>query len=63
MAVAASGPCPVCGVSSSSRCAGCYAVFYCGAEHQKQHWKRPQDGHKEACKKPFKIEKTKDLGR
>ncbi|ELR11659.1 peptidylprolyl cis-trans isomerase, FKBP-type domain containing protein [Acanthamoeba castellanii str. Neff] len=42
--------CAVCQVSSREkelkRCAACQAVWYCDAEHQKQHWKT----HKAICK-------------
>ena len=30
------GKCSVCGAAATSRCAGCYAAFYCGADHQKK---------------------------
>jgi hypothetical protein len=42
--------CAVCDASSREkelkRCAACQAVWYCDAEHQKQHWKT----HKAICK-------------
>ena len=55
------GKCSVCGVESTSRCAGCYAAFYCGADHQKQDWRG--NDHKARCARPYRIEKTADLGR
>lgn len=49
--------CAVCGVVSELKCTACKKVAYCGAEHQKNHWKF----HKELCKcydvspEPIKI--------
>eukprot|EP01137_Pigoraptor_chileana_P029231 Opistho-2@14182 len=42
--------CAVCGLSGVrlSRCGRCVAVYYCGKEHQAEHW--PQ--HKTSCRKP-----------
>lgn len=45
----ASHACAVCGVNGAQqllRCGRCKIVFYCGAEHQRAHWRA---GHKEAC--------------
>jgi len=39
------GCCNVCNAASSSRCAGCSLVVYCGREHQVEDWK----GHKKTC--------------
>jgi hypothetical protein len=38
-----------CGKPGTKRCNGCKAVFYCGVECQRIHWKK--NGHKAACKK------------
>ncbi|XP_052126158.1 SET domain-containing protein SmydA-8 [Frankliniella occidentalis] len=38
------GPCVVCGQAGTA-CARCRVAFYCGKEHQKQHWKL----HKPTC--------------
>jgi hypothetical protein len=38
-----------CGKPGTQRCNGCKAVFYCGVECQRIHWKK--NGHKVACKK------------
>jgi hypothetical protein len=40
--------CAWCGVASQQlrRCAGCKAVWYCGADHQRAAWKA---GHKQEC--------------
>eukprot|EP00462_Mataza_sp_D1_P010167 CAMPEP_0175166144 /NCGR_PEP_ID=MMETSP0087-20121206/27525_1 /TAXON_ID=136419 /ORGANISM="Unknown Unknown, Strain D1" /LENGTH=296 /DNA_ID=CAMNT_0016455693 /DNA_START=26 /DNA_END=913 /DNA_ORIENTATION=- len=38
--------CAVCFVPSTSKCARCSAVAYCGRDHQKLHWKT----HKAICK-------------
>ncbi|XP_052126157.1 uncharacterized protein LOC127749970 [Frankliniella occidentalis] len=38
------GPCDVCGQAGTA-CARCRVTFYCGKEHQKQHWKL----HKPTC--------------
>ena len=39
--------CIRCGKSGRYRCSGCNSVSYCGAQCQKEHWKR---GHKGQCK-------------
>lgn len=39
--------CAVCGIKAGLKCTGCYAVIYCGKEHQVQDWKK---GHKHVCK-------------
>ena len=54
-----SGSCPVCNKPAQSRCSACYISFYCGAEHQKEHWKE----HKLSCKKPYKLDKNEVCGR
>lgn len=33
------------GLSTLKACGGCHLIFYCGADHQKEHWKF----HKEIC--------------
>ncbi len=38
------------------KCAGCLRVAYCGAEHQKAHWRRRHRG--ECC--PFKVVRGED---
>lgn len=50
--------CAVCGVSAKLFCSACKSVKYCGADHQRQHWKK----HKIDCR-PFKIEQDPELGR
>jgi len=40
------GKCCVCGKAKSQRCTGCYIVWYCGAECQKEDWAK----HKANCK-------------
>jgi len=40
------GKCCVCGHAKSQRCTGCYIVWYCGAECQKEDWSK----HKASCK-------------
>ena len=55
------GKCSVCGAESTSRCAGCFAVFYCGADCQKRDWRA--NDHKARCAKPYRVERTHELGR
>ena len=55
------GKCSVCGAESTSRCAGCFAVFYCGADCQKRDWRA--NDHKARCAKPYRVERTPELGR
>ena len=43
-AAAARGPCAVCGAEGSP-CSGCRVDYYCGRQHQRQHWPR----HKRGC--------------
>ncbi|KAJ1532320.1 hypothetical protein ONE63_000927 [Megalurothrips usitatus] len=52
------GPCVVCSQPGRA-CAGCFSVYYCGKDHQLQHW---QGGHKQTCA-PYKISKDPVLGR
>lgn len=40
---AASGPCAVCG-KAGLPCARCRVDYYCGKEHQKQHWPQHRPG-------------------
>jgi len=40
------GKCCVCGKAKSQRCTGCYIVWYCGPECQKEDWSK----HKANCK-------------
>lgn len=42
--------CAVCSITAKQRCAGCFNVFYCSRDHQKQHWKI----HKSLCR-PIKV--------
>jgi TPR repeat protein len=46
-AAAAAARCalPSCGAPGAARCAACKAAFYCGADHQRAHWK----AHKLEC--------------
>ncbi|XP_055836503.1 SET domain-containing protein SmydA-8 [Episyrphus balteatus] len=53
-----SGNCAVCKIPAKQFCSACKSVSYCGAEHQKAHWKT----HKSECR-PFKIAKSDELGR
>lgn len=39
--------CAICGKESTNRCGTCKIVYYCTAEHQRQHWA----AHKLTCKK------------
>ena len=55
------GKCSVCDAESTSRCAGCFAVFYCGADCQKRDWRA--NDHKARCAKPYRVERTPELGR
>ncbi|XP_044738650.1 SET domain-containing protein SmydA-8-like [Chrysoperla carnea] len=50
--------CAVCSITAKQRCAGCFNVFYCSRDHQKQHWKI----HKSLCR-PIKICEDAVLGR
>lgn len=40
-----SGKCAVCTVEAKLKCTACKTTFYCGAQHQRQHWKL----HKPLC--------------
>ena len=42
--------CSVCHKKGSARCSGCGLAWYCGREHQRQHWPL----HKKECKKSKK---------
>mmetsp|Transcript_132417 Transcript_132417/g.197335 ORF Transcript_132417/g.197335 Transcript_132417/m.197335 type:complete len:134 (+) Transcript_132417:111-512(+) len=44
--------CPVCQEKATSRCSRCKSVWYCGAEHQRQHWK----AHKSDCNDAHKAD-------
>lgn len=52
IAGAACGQCTVCDVDAALKCTACKVTFYCGAEHQRQHWK----DHKPLCQRPFAVE-------
>ena len=39
-------PCAVCGKAADNFCSTCKSVWYCCADHQREHWKA---GHKQAC--------------
>jgi hypothetical protein len=52
------GKCAICLVTATQQCAGCKAVFYCGREHQKQHWAR----HRFECR-PVKTAEDPEQGR
>lgn len=52
--------CAVCDVDAALKCTACKAVFYCGVEHQKQHWK----AHKKECQRSmYEIRESPELGR
>ena len=52
--------CPVCGLRARLKCSGCLRVAYCGAQHQRIHWKRE---HRLGCC-PYKIVRGgPDVGR
>lgn len=55
---AADEGCAVCQVPAKQFCSACKVVKYCGAEHQRQHWKQ----HKKECR-PFRIDNDATLGR
>ncbi|XP_067627112.1 SET domain-containing protein SmydA-8 [Eurosta solidaginis] len=50
--------CAVCQIPAKLYCSACKLVNYCGADHQKKHWKQ----HKTECR-PFRIAKDNVLGR
>lgn len=54
-----SGNCAVCKVSAIRKCTACKSVFYCGVDHQKQHWK----SHKIDCQRMYEIRDSPELGR
>jgi len=39
-------PCEICGQETEWQCSRCKQAFYCGEEHQRQHW---YEGHRRAC--------------
>lgn len=45
--------CPECKQPAELKCSACKLVWYCGKEHQKQHWKQ----HKNLCK-PYEVLRT-----
>eukprot|EP01013_Petalomonas_cantuscygni_P011066 TRINITY_DN24363_c0_g1_i1.p1 TRINITY_DN24363_c0_g1~~TRINITY_DN24363_c0_g1_i1.p1 ORF type:complete len:159 (-),score=14.22 TRINITY_DN24363_c0_g1_i1:46-522(-) len=45
------GPCAVCQTESTDRCSLCHVVYYCGKEHQSQHWKT----HRPDCKRVRQV--------
>ncbi|XP_042877682.1 SET domain-containing protein SmydA-8-like isoform X2 [Penaeus japonicus] len=54
----ASRTCGMCGTEASLACGGCSDVFYCGKEHQKQHW----SSHKKECH-PYKTVASQEAGK
>ena len=50
--------CALCHSPANQRCTGCHVTFYCGKEHQKQHWKK----HKNHCC-AYKVTSSEYLGR
>ena len=50
--------CGFCGDNATQFCSACKLVKYCGAEHQKKHWKI----HKLECR-PFAVANDSKLGR
>lgn len=54
-----SGSCAVCEVAALLKCTACKLAFYCGVEHQKQHWKT----HKNQCQRTYEIRESPELGR
>jgi hypothetical protein len=52
------GKCGVCDNEAKSRCAGCFQMFYCSREHQKQDW----NVHKTTCS-PIKVKTCEKFGR
>lgn len=50
----AGGQCAICAVDAALKCTACKVTFYCGAEHQRQHWK----AHKPLCQRPFASDGT-----
>jgi hypothetical protein len=58
--ISSSQPCIICGASSLKRCSRCTNYFYCGSEHQLQHWK--DRNHSKECFTPeqaLKIAETR----
>lgn len=51
--------CAVCAIPASHRCSGCQQVFYCGRDHQRQHWKQL---HRKECH-CYKLSTNATLGR
>ncbi|XP_066994525.2 SET domain-containing protein SmydA-8 isoform X2 [Anabrus simplex] len=58
MSAPTSGTCAVCQSPATQCCSGCRCVFYCGRDHQRQHWKM----HKSQCQM-YKIATDETLGR
>lgn len=56
---ASAGNCAVCAVEAQLKCTACKVEFYCGTDHQKQHWKV----HKVDCRRPYEIRQSEELGR
>lgn len=54
----ASHACGVCGTEAALVCGGCSSVFYCGKEHQKQHW----GSHRKECL-PYKVVASPEAGK
>lgn len=52
------GKCEVCDKDAKSRCAGCFHIFYCSKEHQRQDWPI----HKPNCW-PIKMCQNDKVGR
>ncbi|XP_023326741.1 uncharacterized protein LOC111700149 isoform X2 [Eurytemora carolleeae] len=57
------GDCVVCGRLAKAACSGCKHVFYCTREHQKKDWTSHKDSCKEFFKLPYRVERSKKLGR
>ncbi|XP_018563555.1 protein msta-like [Anoplophora glabripennis] len=55
---ASRGSCEVCQQVSERRCSACKLVFYCSAEHQREHWIE----HKDACR-PYEVGSSDHLGK
>jgi len=52
--------CAVCQDWAHNRCTGCKKIYYCGKEHQADHWKRI---HKNECKKKTVLQKNSSWSR
>ncbi|XP_001601934.2 SET domain-containing protein SmydA-8 [Nasonia vitripennis] len=52
------GSCAVCSKAATTRCGSCKLAFYCGKEHQREHWPR----HKTSCR-AYEERENQELGR